>query len=96
MYPWYRDERGNPRTHRDANGNPPTDANGLVEMITILFLLLIIINSNYIAAKSTVKTVDITDWWTRFGTMTKTVTQLVTPKLVVYHENNLVDLDQIN
>ncbi|XP_019850942.1 PREDICTED: leishmanolysin-like peptidase [Amphimedon queenslandica] len=28
LYPWYRDENGNPRTRRDANGNPPTDANG--------------------------------------------------------------------
>ena len=62
----------------------------------MIFLLIMIFNSNYIAAESTVKTVDITDWWTRFGTMTKTVTQLVTPKLVVCHENNLVDLYHIN
>ena len=51
-----------------------------------------IFNSNHIAAKSTVKTVDITDWQTRFGPIKKTVTQLVTPKVVVCnsYKNNVV------
>ncbi|XP_019850941.1 PREDICTED: leishmanolysin-like peptidase [Amphimedon queenslandica] len=65
LYPWYRDENGNPRTRRDANGNPPTDANG-----------------DYVADESTVKMVNLTDWQTRFGPTNKTVTQLVTPKVV--------------
>ena len=49
-------------------------------------------NSNNVAAESTVKTVDITDWQTRFGPMKKTVTQLVTPKVVVCnsYESNVV------
>ena len=40
-------------------------------------------NSDYVAGESTVRTVTYTDWQTRNGPVDKTVTQLVTPKIVV-------------
>ena len=40
-------------------------------------------NSNYVAGESTVRIVNYTDWQTRNGPVDKTVTQLVTPKVVV-------------
>ena len=32
LYPWFRDENGNPRTSRDATGSPPMDLNGSVSI----------------------------------------------------------------
>ena len=40
-------------------------------------------NSNYVAGESTVRIVNYTDWQTRNGPVNKTVTQLVTPEVVV-------------
>ena len=39
--------------------------------------------------------VNLTDWQTRFGPVNKTVTQLVTPKVVVCdsYESNMLNLD---
>ena len=91
LYPWYRDENGNPRTQRHANGNPPTNANGLAKIIIIIMYFITgIFNSYYVASESTVKAVTYTNWQTRFGPLTKTVNQLVTPKVVVCNDKSIL------
>ena len=47
------------------------------------FCYTIIFSTSYVAGENTVRTVTYTDWQTRNGPVDKTVTQLVTPKVVV-------------
>ena len=47
------------------------------------FFDYIICSTSYVAGESTVRTVTYTDWQTRNGPVNKTVTQIVTPKVVV-------------
>ena len=81
LYAWFRDENGNPRTSRNATGSPPINSNGSVFNISCDSIY--VCNSDYVAGESTVRTVTYTDWQTRNGPVNKTVTQLVTPKIVV-------------
>ena len=48
------------------------------------FFDYIICSTSYVAGESTVRTVTYTDWQTRNGPVNKTVTQIVTPKVVVW------------
>ena len=81
LFAWFRDENGRPRTSRDDNGSPPATENGSVPM---QFFDYIICSTSYVAGGSTVRTVTYTDWQTRNGPVNKTVTQIVTPKVVVW------------
>ncbi|XP_011409337.2 PREDICTED: leishmanolysin-like peptidase [Amphimedon queenslandica] len=65
LFPWFRDENGNPRTPRNSNGFPPSASGG-----------------GYMASNNTVRVVTYDDWWTKDGVVSKTVTLLVTPKVV--------------
>ena len=81
LYAWFRDENGNARTRRNATGSPPINSNGSVSVFFCDSMYSC--NSKYVAGESTVRTVTYTDWKTRNGPVDKTVTQLVTPKVVV-------------
>ena len=48
-----------------------------------LFCPLLFWYSAYVASNNTVRTVTYNDWWTRNGVVSKTVTIMVTPKVVV-------------
>ena len=57
-----------------------------VIQLLLLFCFAAIIDSGYMASNNTVRVVTYNDWWTKDGVVSKTVSLIVTPKVVVSWE----------